>query len=789
LAAKWCVPQGTFEPTICPEGSYCPVPGKLLIKCPSGNFCPYGSYKPVECPWLSLCPEGSAEPRHIGAILVVFLVDIVIIAICALYYYYRKYKHQKHFSIVSDTNEDDGTQNNDPDIAEAAPARTATQVLIEGFNLSRGDQPLLDFDFSEMGLSIPGGKRILHGVTGSIKHGQVTAVMGPSGAGKTTFLNTLMGKVDRNWKTEGSLQVNGEEAKGLSKLKKLVGYVPQEDVMHRELSVWQNLRYSADIRLPRDWDHDRRQRHVNAILDVLELSHVRNSPIGDETTRGVSGGQRKRVNIGMELAACPMALFCDEPTSGLDSSSSLSVVTAVKRVARTTGMTVVMVIHQPRVEIWNSLDRVLILAPGGITAFLGEQRFAQKYFEHHFGVVFKRVDNPADVIMDHIAEHGTECAKLWKDSGESWLIEHAAKHASGDSEFDDELAESSMSQLRASKVIEREEKRRHKKRDGSLAGSSNSIEMTEAAEVPDTIPSSPKSATRAMAQSSEFIEEYRSNADDKIVRGASFLWQFWYAFVRAMKQQYMGLGSFALEMALAILAGAVIGFSAQMHYRGVAIIPYTTLTPSPEITIVPQKALYICMAVGIAAASAGVKVFGEEMVIFWREASAGHNRLAYYLGVSLAVIPRIILGGIHFTGFYQVLSCGYTPYPTMLMNVILIFFAVYGLSSVVSMLVPRRDAPLLAAVICVIASVLNGYVRSLPLPVCYLSYAYWSTDSYFTSEIMYAEHVIDTSITAKLFRFEPHRISMDFGLMFSIGVIYRIIGFILLVFLNRDKQR
>ena len=110
---------------------------------------------------------------------------------------------------------------------------------------------------------------------------------------------------------------------------------------------------------------------VDAVLEALILTHVQHTPIGDERIRGISGGQRKRVNIGIEVVACPVALYLDEPTSGLDATAALDVTDALKEIAHATGITVAMVIHQPRVEIWNALDEVLFLAPGGKTVFLG----------------------------------------------------------------------------------------------------------------------------------------------------------------------------------------------------------------------------------------------------------------------------------------------------------------------------------------------------------------------------------------------------------------------------------
>jgi len=125
--------------------------------------------------------------------------------------------------------------------------------------------------------------------------------MGPSGAGKTTFLSVMMGKVKRSG---GSLFINGKESE-MSAFKKVIGYVPQEDIMLRELTVRENITYSARIRLPR-WSKKDVDNHIDSVINSLGLDHVQNVLIGDETTRGISGGQRKRVNIGLELAACPI---------------------------------------------------------------------------------------------------------------------------------------------------------------------------------------------------------------------------------------------------------------------------------------------------------------------------------------------------------------------------------------------------------------------------------------------------------------------------------------------------
>ncbi|KAJ3042599.1 hypothetical protein HDU99_010028, partial [Rhizoclosmatium hyalinum] len=228
----------------------------------------------------------------------------------------------------------------------------------------------------------------------------MTAIMGPSGAGKTTFMNVLMGKAAR---TAGTLKINGTIAE-MASFKKLIGYVPQDDTMIEELSVRENIRYSARIRLPNSWTNAEVNAHVEAIIQALNLSHVADKRIGNVLQRGISGGQRKRVNIGMELAAAPLSVFLDEPTSGLDSTAAMDAVNILHSISRL-GLTIVAVVHQPRVEIFETFDDVLMIAPGGRTAYFGPVSGAKPYFES-LGFYFHPATNVADTLMDILAGRG-----------------------------------------------------------------------------------------------------------------------------------------------------------------------------------------------------------------------------------------------------------------------------------------------------------------------------------------------------------------------------------------------
>lgn len=171
-----------------------------------------------------------------------------------------------------------------------------------------------------------------------------------------------------------------------------------------ELTVRENIAHSARIRLPSSWTNRECQQHVDILLECLGLSHVQHNPVGDTIHSTISGGQRKRVSIGLELAAAPVALFLDEPTSGLDSTSALSIIRLLKALSEM-GVTVICIVHQPRMEIFDSLDNIALLA-GGKQLYHGRRDGLVDYFDQA-GYLISGCPNPADAIMDIVCGHGT----------------------------------------------------------------------------------------------------------------------------------------------------------------------------------------------------------------------------------------------------------------------------------------------------------------------------------------------------------------------------------------------
>ena len=243
-------------------------------------------------------------------------------------------------------------------------------------------------------------KEILSDVSGSLEAASLLAIMGPSGSGKTSLLNTLAGRVPitRSAKLHGSVLVNGVPCEG--KMPMISAYVEQDEALFALSTVRETFAFAARLRLPPSTSEEARARRVDEIISELGLVACADTLVGNQRVRGVSGGERKRVNIGVELLNDPPLVFLDEPTSGLDSFQAQSVMETLCKLARA-GRTVVASVHQPRSSIYAMLDRVMLLS-GGRTVYFGTAGDAAAA---HFAAAGYPVPigfNPADHFMDVI---------------------------------------------------------------------------------------------------------------------------------------------------------------------------------------------------------------------------------------------------------------------------------------------------------------------------------------------------------------------------------------------------
>mmetsp|Transcript_14473 Transcript_14473/g.31813 ORF Transcript_14473/g.31813 Transcript_14473/m.31813 type:complete len:646 (-) Transcript_14473:825-2762(-) len=239
--------------------------------------------------------------------------------------------------------------------------------------------------------------KVVNSVSGSLQEGTMTALLGGSGTGKTSLLNALSGRAFYGDVT-GTILINGHRGK-IEDHGYPVGYVPQDDLVHGELTVRENLIFAGRFRLPANTSMKEVSELADGVIANLGLAKVRDSIVGDMRVRGISGGEKKRVNIGIELMARPNILFLDEPTSGLDSSSSSLVMSCLKNMVMEIGVTVACVIHQPRKFIFDLFDSVILLVPGGEIIYEGHPDLIESYF-NKLGYVLPPGENVADWIVD-----------------------------------------------------------------------------------------------------------------------------------------------------------------------------------------------------------------------------------------------------------------------------------------------------------------------------------------------------------------------------------------------------
>lgn len=251
------------------------------------------------------------------------------------------------------------------------------------------------------GEKIRSSSLIIKGISGVFKEGTSTAILGPSGSGKTTLLNFLAGrKSSSTLQSSGSLEINGRKVDSVKDLKHLFGYVGQDDILYEEFTPREQFMYSAKLSaVPNP------EAKVKEVIKLLGLEKCQHTRVGSPQSRGISGGEKKRTSIGVDLVADPSFIFLDEPTTGLDSKSALDIANILNLLARK-GRTVVATIHQPSKEVLKRFDKVIFLCEGQIV-YEGlpyskpgkEENYHLKTYLEEAGFEVPHNYNPADFLL------------------------------------------------------------------------------------------------------------------------------------------------------------------------------------------------------------------------------------------------------------------------------------------------------------------------------------------------------------------------------------------------------
>jgi ABC-type multidrug transport system ATPase subunit/ABC-type multidrug transport system permease subunit len=261
--------------------------------------------------------------------------------------------------------------------------------------------------WDDLSVETADGTYLLNTCRGFVQNGHVCGILGPSGSGKSTTMSALGGTIsassgltvtgevlyyDTNRQTKEYLRVDGGR----------VAWLQQKDSFFNMLSVQETLQFAAFLELPH-FSQRQRQRRVKSIMDSLGLIKHRDRRIGDSAVHhGLSGGEKRRLSLALELISSPKLFIADEPTSGLDSTMSEKVVRLIKNLIQQRDIPCILSLHQPRSSIFKMLDTLILLAPGGNVCYMGKASDAVQYFSK-LGYPCPVETNPAEFLLDLVS--------------------------------------------------------------------------------------------------------------------------------------------------------------------------------------------------------------------------------------------------------------------------------------------------------------------------------------------------------------------------------------------------
>ncbi|KAI9348259.1 hypothetical protein DFJ73DRAFT_796452 [Zopfochytrium polystomum] len=574
-----------------------------------------------------------------------------------------------------------------------------------------------------------GGAEVLAGITGEIRSGRMTAVVGPPGSGKSAFLRVLHGQL---LPSQGSILLNGFHV-DMAQYRKLVGYSPQDDVLTLELTVREAITHSARSRLSSDWSNKEIAHHVESVLGLLKLQAVADTLIGTCTSSVLTASHRKRASIAIELASAPLALFLDEPTANLDRPASRNLVATLHAISRL-GIPIVTTISASTglsdADTLALFDDVLVLAPGGRPIYFGPVKSAGDYFAAldvvRDGTAPAAAVSAAYDFLAGDSRSGTRGFKVGKKSASVGAGgEGAAKNA------DNSAPRESTETMQGLDDAERGENASPSSSHDDKAAGIPSLPVDAPANAvakPSTdslvaawrdhgsaalaLFHSDPAAARALLNPASFstapaavgtgarpaltvtigtttdgldphgLEPVLALVD---ARGASWLVQVWLSLRRSwLMQTRGGVWTAAGECVGAAVAGWVVGgvVCEDDGFRGVLKGGMAAVSPAAGDWKAGLAGLLGGLAIAISASAASAQSFCLDRPVFVRESWAGHGKVASLVGRHLSTLPRIALVAAHFSAAFVLAAL--PPYPFLWHFAVsgLSYFCVYGVSAI-----------------------------------------------------------------------------------------------------------
>ncbi|XAR52349.1 Monosaccharide-transporting ATPase [Bertholletia excelsa] len=621
---------------------------------------------------------------------------------------------------------------------------TFSGIISQAINPETSKRPIIEISFRDLTLALKGkNKYLLRCVTGKIMPGHITAVMGPSGAGKTTFLSAIAGRAVGCTVT-GLILINGK-SESIHSYKKIIGFVPQDDIVHGNLTVEENLWFSARCRLSADLHKPDKVLIVERVIESLGLQAVRDSLVGTVEKRGISGGQRKRVNVGLELVLEPSLLILDEPTSGLDSSSSQLLLRALRREALE-GVNICMVVHQPSYTLFKMFDDLILLAKGGLTVYHGPVKKVEEYFSG-LGIDVPERVNPPDHFIDvleGIVKPNISTDLSYRELPVRWML-HKGYPIPAD------MRQNSSGIAMASPDV-------HIANQISSHGDRNE-EQSFAGEIWQGMMSN------VQRRRDIIRHNFLKSKDLSNRRTPNVLVQYRYFLGRVGKQRLREARIQAIDYLILLLAGACLGSLPKVSDANFGAPGYT----------------YTIIAVSLLCKIAALRSFSLDKLQYWRESASGISSLAHFLAKDTIDHFNTVIKPVVYLSMFYFFSNPRSSFTDNYSVLLCLVYCVTGIGYVLAIFLEPGPSQLCAVLLPVVLTLIATQTgdRKFLKNLSNLCYSKWALEAFViaNAERYYGVWLITRCGSLMTMGYDLHHWAVCISILLLIGVVSRIVAF------------
>lgn len=620
---------------------------------------------------------------------------------------------------------------------------TFSGVIAMATNDETRTRLLIEIAFRDLSVTLKGKhKKLLRSVTGKIKPGRITAIMGPSGAGKTTFLSAVAGKAV-GCTVNGMILVNGKTV-SIHSYRRIIGFVPQDDIVHGNLTVEENLWFSARCRLSADLPKPDKVLIVERVIDSLGLQAVRGSLVGTVEKRGISGGQRKRVNVGIELVMEPSLLFLDEPTSGLDSSSSQLLLRTLRREALE-GVNICMVVHQPSYTLFQTFDDLILLAKGGLTAYHGPVKKVEDYF-CNLGIVVPERVNPPDYYIDILEG----MVKTSSSSGVSYTELPVRWMQHNGYPIPPDMRTSNAGPAVPAIVIDH----------GHDFHDSVTEEQSFAGEVWQDVKANVE-RKRDMIR-----HNFLRSTDLSNRRTPSILLQYKYFLGRVGKQRLREAKTQAIDYLILLIAGACLG----------------SLTKADDETFGFGAYTYTIIGVSLLCKVAALRSFSQDKLQYWRESASGISSLAHFVSKDTVDMFNILIKPVVYLSMFYFFSNPRSSFGFNYAVLLCLVYCVTGIAYALAIFLEPGPSQLCSVLLPVVLTLISTQVNAnnLVKDIANFCYPKWALEAFViaNADRYYGVWLLTRCGALLKYGYNVHHWALRLSLLIICGAAFRAIAFI-----------